>query len=118
MGAGLRWLLSDKDLSPFVGVGLSMTGANIEVTTFNPERSATPILVGVARAHSASLSGGVQLAVRSLRFSLEYIFESIFYTGANLANVEQTPDDDVRVVWRDSLTKDRHGIRFGAGVAF
>lgn len=118
MGVGARWLLSDKDFSPFVGAGLSMTGANIEVTTFNPMRSATPVLVGVARAHSASLSGGVQLAVRSLRVSLEYIFESIFYTGANLANVEQTPDDDVRVVWRDSLTKDRHGIRFGAGIAF
>ncbi len=30
----------------------------------------------------------------------------------------KTPNEDLRVVWRDSLKQDRHGIRFQVGYAF
>jgi hypothetical protein len=76
------------------------------------------LLVGDGRANSVSPSAGLQLSVRGLRMSLEYVFEYIYYTGASLEDKQKTPSEDLRVVWRDSLRLDRHGVRFEAGYAF
>jgi hypothetical protein len=60
----------------------------------------------------------VQLAVSSVRLSAEYIFEYVFYTGANLNDPQHTPSEDLNAIWKDSLKQDRHGVRFQVGFAF
>jgi hypothetical protein len=90
------------------------------VATSTPEMGFT-LLKGDGRAHSASASAGVHLAFRGLRMSLEYIYEHVYFTGANLdatQDKQKPPNEPLRVIWRDSLNQDRHGIRFQAGYAF
>ena len=77
-----------------------------------------PVLQGDGRANSLNPSAGVQLAVSYLRLSIEYVFEYVFYTGANLNDMQKTPSEDLRLVWEDSLNQDRHGVRFQVGFAF
>jgi hypothetical protein len=115
---GLRWMLLDKDFSPFAGVGFSSTSAPLRINHFNQQTMVYEFLDGHGQADSTSASAGVQLAVSNLRLSLEYIFEYVFYTGANLSDMPQTPSEDLRNVWVDSLKQDRHGVRFQVGFAF
>ena len=75
-------------------------------------------LDGEGLAHSVSLSGGLQLAVSYVRLSVEYLYEYIFYTGANLNDPQHKPSEELRTVWIDSLNQDRHGVRFQVGFAF
>jgi hypothetical protein len=75
------------------------------------------VLAGEGRANSVSPSAGVQLSAKGLRMSLEYVFEYIYYTGAN-EDKQKAPSEDLRIVWRDSLRVDRHGVRFEVGYAF
>ena len=65
-----------------------------------------------------SPSAGLQLAASYVRLSVEYIFEYVFYTGANLSDEQKTPSEDLRLIWADSLKQDRHGVRFQVGFAF
>jgi hypothetical protein len=118
LGGGVRWIIGDRDFSPFVGTGFSTTSAPLKVVHFNPMDGSSTFLDGKGNAHSANLSGGFQLAVSYFRLSLEYIYEYVFYTGANLNDMQQTPSEDLRTIWYDSLHQDRHGIRFQVGFAF
>ena len=38
------------------------------------------------------------------------MFEYAFYTGANQNDMQKTPSEDLRVVWRDSLKQDRQDL--------
>jgi hypothetical protein len=117
-GVGARWLLVDKDFSPFVGAAFSSTNAALKIVHVSPERGDTQFLDGKGRAHSLSASGGMQLAISYVRLSLEYLYEHVFYTGANLNDAPKTPSEELRLVWEDSLKQDRHGVRFQVGFAF
>jgi len=115
---GVRWFLGDRDFAPFVGTAFSTTSASLAINHMDPMTGATSFLQGNGRAHSVSASGGLQLAVSYVRLSVEYIFEYVFYTGANLNDMQKTPSEDLRLVWEDSLHQDRHGVRFQVGFAF
>jgi hypothetical protein len=117
-GLGLRWIFGDKDFSPFVGTAFSATSAPLKIVHFDPARGAADYFDGKGSANSLSVSAGLQLAVSYLRLSLEYLYEYVFYTGANLNDEQRTPSEDLRVVWADSLQQDRHGVRFQVGFAF
>jgi opacity protein-like surface antigen len=114
---GLRYFLGDRDFSPFVGAGFSSTHASLAILHSDP-MSGTNFLQGNGRANSLNASAGVQLAVSYVRLSLEYIFEYEIYTGANKNDMQKTPNEDLRLVWEDSLNQDRHGFRFQVGFAF
>jgi len=118
LGGGVRWILGDRDFSPFAGVGFSTTSAPLKVVHFDPMSGGSTFLDGNGNAHSTSLSGGLQLATGYVRLSLEYLYEYVFYTGANLNDMVKTPSEDLRQVWYDSLHQDRHGFRFQVGIAF
>jgi hypothetical protein len=117
-GAGARWILGDRDFSPFLGTAFSSTNAPLKIVHFDPATNQTNFLDGKGRAQSVSLSAGLQLAVSYVRLSLEYLYEYVFYTGANLNDMQQTPSEELRGVWDDSLRQDRHGVRFQVGFAF
>ena len=113
---GARWFLSDRDLSPFIGVGFDSTHAPLAIV--HPTMTDNMVLQGNGRANGLNASAGLQLSVSYLRLSLEYVFEYLIYTGANLNDMQKTPSEDLRLVWEDSLNQDRHGIRFQVGIAF
>jgi hypothetical protein len=114
---GVRYFLGDRDLAPFVGAGFSTTHASLAIV--HPVMGGgANFLQGDGRAHSISASGGVQLAISYVRLSVEYVFEYLIYTGANLNDMQKTPSEDLRLVWEDSLKQDQHGIRFQVGFAF
>jgi len=115
---GGRFFLFDKDFSPFLGTAFSSTSAPLKIVHYNMSTMNNDYLDGNGRAHSVSASVGAQLAVSYLRLSLEYLYEHIFYTGANKNDMQDTPSDDLRQVWEDSLKQDRHGVRFQVGFAF
>jgi hypothetical protein len=116
---GLRYFLGDRDFTPFVGAAFSTTSASLAILKVDQMNGGgTTFLQGNGRANSVSASGGLQLAYSYLRLSLEYIFEYVFYTGANLSDMQKTPSEDLRLVWADSLRQDRHGVRFQVGFAF
>jgi len=115
---GARWVLGDRDFAPFGGVAFSSTSAPLKVNHYDMQTMQTTFLDGKGKADSGSASAGVQLAVSQVRLSVEYIFEYVFYTGANLNDMQQTPSEDLRGVWSDSLRQDRHGFRFQVGFAF
>jgi len=115
--AGVRWIFGDRDFSPFAGAAFSTTSAALKIVHFDPNTGSGNFLDGHGSANSASLSGGLQLAISYVRLSLEYLYEYVFYTGANL-NDMQKPSDELRGVWEDSLSQDRHGVRFQVGFAF
>jgi hypothetical protein len=117
LGLGARWFLGSHDFGPFLGAGLTMSESHLQVATSTPEMGFT-LLKGDGRAHSAGGSAGMHLAYRGLRLSLEYIYEHVYFTGANLEDPQKTPSEPLRVIWRDSLKQDRHGLRFQAGYAF
>ena len=80
---------------------------------------ASTFLDGNGRAHSVEpVRRRCSCAVSYVRLSLEYVFEYVFYTGANLNDMQTTPSEDLRVIWEDSLDQDRHGVRFQVGFAF
>jgi hypothetical protein len=118
MGGSSRWMMLPKDFTPFIGAGFSVTKAHLQVLRYDPMTGQSNFLRGDGRAHSLNLQAGVQLSVLALRLSLEYVFEYIYYTGANLEDERLTPSEDLRGVWQGSLDADRHGIRFQVGLAF
>jgi hypothetical protein len=115
---GVRWFLLDRDFAPFVGTAFSSTSAALAINHADPMTGATSFLQGNGRAHSISGSAGLQLAVSYVRLSVEYLYEYVFYTGANLNDMQKTPSEDLRLIWEDSLHQDRHGVRFQVGFAF
>lgn len=117
-GFGGRFILGDRDFSPFAGIGFASTSAALKINHYDAQAMNTMFLDGKGNADSGNLSAGVQLAISQVRLSVEYIFEYVFYTGANLNDMQHTPSADLRSVWNDSLTQDRHGIRFQVGFAF
>ncbi|HEY7373645.1 MAG TPA: hypothetical protein VIF57_15900 [Polyangia bacterium] len=117
-GLNVRWMLGDRDFTPFVGVGFATTHAPLKIYHYNAQTMQSMPLDGHGGADSGNASAGVQLAVSNVRLSVEYIFEYVFYTGANLSDMQQTPSEDLRSVWNDSLKQDRHGVRFQVGFAF
>jgi hypothetical protein len=117
-GAGVRWIMGDRDFSPFVGTAFSSTNAALKILHYDQMANTSNFLDGKGRAHSVSLSGGLQLAISYVRLSLEYLYEYVFYTGANLNDPQLSPSEELRAVWEDSLRQDRHGVRFQVGVAF
>jgi hypothetical protein len=116
-GAGARWILFDRDFSPFVGTAFSTTSAPLKILHNSPD-GGSAFLDGNGNAHSLSGSGGVQLATGYVRVSVEYLYEYLFYTGANLNDMQRTPSEPLRTVWEKSLDEDKHGIRVQVGVAF
>jgi hypothetical protein len=132
LGMGGRWIFSDKDLSPFVGGGFAVAGADMQLasTVFSqPNRgvilppdmsgSANPSASsGSARANMLNGSAGLALAVKNLRIMLAYVYTYTFYSGANDSDMQKTPDDNLRQIWLDGLNHDRHAIRFQVGYAF
>ena len=108
----------DRDFSPFVGTGFSSTSAPLQIYHFDEHDRHEHLLEGKGNAHSLSRSAGLQLATGYVRLSLEYLYEYVFYTGANLNDPQRTPSEALRVIWDDSLSQDRHGIRFQVGFAF
>ena len=61
----------------------------------------------------------MQLAVSYVRLSLEYVFEYVFYTGANLNDMQKTPSEELRGgAGTTASAQDRHGVRFQVGFAF
>jgi hypothetical protein len=117
-GGGIRGIIGDRDFSPFIGTGFSTTSAPLKVVHYDMNTGAATFLDGNGMAHSANLSAGFQLATGYVRLSLEYLYEYLFYTGANLNDMQRKPSEDLRLVWSDSLHQDRHGIRFQVGLAF
>ena len=115
---GVRWILADRDFSPFVGTAFSATSAPLKIVQFDPALRTSSNLDGKGSANSVNASAGLQLAVSYVRLSLEYLYEYVFYTGANLNDPDRTPSENLRVVWADSLHTDRHGVRFQVGFAF
>ena len=118
IGGGVRWFISDNNFSPFFGAGFAVTTSHLQILSPQPQMDGgTGLLTGNGRANSVSPSAGVQISAKGLRMTLEYVYEYVYYTGANLDEA-QTPSEDLRIVWRDSLRQDRHGVRFEVGYAF
>jgi len=116
MGASGRWMLLPKDFTPFVGAGFSVTKAPLQVFHVDPMTGQSAFLTGNGRAHSANLSAGVQLSISALRLSLEYVFEYIFFTGAE--DMKVIPSKELLPIWQGSVDGDKHGVRFQVGIAF
>lgn len=114
---GARYFLGDRDFAPFLGAGFSSTSAALAIYHVN-QMGGGNFLQGNGRANSLNASAGVQLAISYVRLSLEYVFEYLIYTGANLNDMQKTPSEDLRLVWEDSLKQDQHGVRFQVGFAF
>jgi hypothetical protein len=113
-GGGVRWIMFESEFTPFVGTAFSSTSAPLQII----DQQQGGFLQGHGNAHSLSGSAGLQLATGYVRLSLEYLYEYLFYTGANLNDMAHTPSEALRVIWEDSLSQDQHGIRFQVGVAF
>jgi hypothetical protein len=118
-GGHARWFFTEKDFTPFIGTGFAFSSSSLAIyAPSDPSSFGGNVLAGDGRAHSVDGSAGLLLSVRGLRLSLEYIFEYVYYTGANQNDMQKTPSEDLRIVWSDSLRQDRHGIRFQVGYAF
>jgi hypothetical protein len=113
-----RWYAVDRPFTPFVGAGLGSTTADLDVFWFGKDQTGAASYTGEARGHSMSAHAGAQLATRNLRLSLEYVFNYVFFTGANLADMEKTPNEQMRAVWYETLNEHRHGIQVRVGYAF
>ncbi len=122
-GAGARWIMTDRDFSPFIGTAFSSTSAPLKIIHTTPE-GGSEFLDGSGNAQSLSGSAGIQLATGYVRLSLEYLYEYVFYTGANVKAVNSMPQpklppsEPLRTVWEESLNQDKHGVRFQVGIAF
>ena len=113
-----RWYAADRPFTPFVGAGLGLTTADLEVFWYGKDGTSAADYRGAARGHSMSAHAGVQVATRNLRFSLEYVFQYVFFTGANLDDMTKTPNEQMRAVWLETLNEHRHGIQARVGYAF
>jgi hypothetical protein len=119
LGFNGRWFLSDRELSPFLGAGIGVTTADLNVLWYGKDQTPSMTLPpGSARGHSLSAAGGVQLAKGNIRLSVEYVFQYVFYTGAGLNQMDMMPNDQIRIVWQETLDAHRHGVRFEVGLAF
>jgi hypothetical protein len=116
MGGSGRWMMLPKNFTPFVGAGFSVTKAHLQVLRFDPMTGQTAFAEGNGRAHSVNLSAGAQLSVSALRLSLEYVYEHIYFTGAQ--NLMMFPSKELLPVWQGSVDADKHGVRFQVGFAF
>jgi len=114
-----RWFASGtRNLSPFVGAGLASTTADLDVFwNGSKDGSSAMALSGRARGHSMSAHAGLQLAVRNLRLSLEYVFQYVFFTGAD-TTMDKVPSEQMRIVWQETLDHHRHGVVFRVGFAY
>ncbi len=115
-----RWYAVNRELTPFVGAGIGLTTAD-DLKVFWYGRDNTPAMdfpPGDARGHSMSAHAGIQLATRNLRLSIEYVFQYVFFTGANLADMTKTPNEQMRIVWQETLDDHRHGFQLRVGYAF
>jgi hypothetical protein len=117
-GLGARAMLLDKDISPFIGAAFSTTSAPLKINHYNQMTMQTMFLDGEGRANSVSGSAGLHLGMGNVRVSLEYLYEYVFYTGANLHDMQHHPSEDLKSVWNESLDADHHGVRFQVGFAF
>jgi hypothetical protein len=116
-GLAARWLLFDYNFSPFLGTAFSSTNAPLKIV--HPDMMGqNTFLDGKGTANTLGASVGVQLAASYVRFSLEYLYEYILYTGANLNDSDRTPSEDLRAVWEQSLKLDSNGVRFQVSLAF
>jgi opacity protein-like surface antigen len=113
-----RWYAADRPFTPFVGAGIGLTTADLTVFWYGRDGSPAGDLIGAARGHSMTAHAGVQLATRNLRFSLEYVFSYVFFTGANLDDMDKTPSEQMRTVWQETLDEHRHGLQVRVGYAF
>jgi hypothetical protein len=113
-----RFYLSDHDLTPYVGTGLSFMSSSLQLYGSTTSSSGSSFLTGSGRANGLNAEAGLALAYRAFRMSLEYVFEYTFYTGANLNDMKNTPSPDLKKALSDSLKADRNGVRFQVGYAF
>lgn len=109
-----RWYLTAHDFTPFIDTGLSFMSSNLALFS----TSGSGYLSGSGRANSASAGAGLAFGFRSLRMSIEYVFEYTFYTGASLNDDKKTPSPELDTALSSSLHADRNGVRFEAGYAF
>ncbi|HXJ23946.1 MAG TPA: hypothetical protein VMT03_27380 [Polyangia bacterium] len=112
-----RWYILMTKLTPFLGTGLTITSAHLQVVSY-PMGGGSMLEAGEGRANSFNLSGGLQIAVSAFRLSVEYVYEHAFYTGASLDDAKKTPSTDLDTVWSSSLKQDQNGIRVQVGYAF
>jgi hypothetical protein len=117
IAAGARWYLMDTNFSPFLSGGFAITGSHLQIPQSNADGSNT-LLAGDGRAHSVSGGGGLELDIRNARLSVEYVYEHVYYAGANKQGMDMPPSPELQLVWQNSLVQDRHGIRVQAGYAF
>ena len=116
-GLGARWIVTDNNFSPFMGAGFASTRAPLKIVQPNPQ-GGNDYLEGKGTANSINGSAGLQVGVGYVRFSLEYIFEYVIYTGANKTDMDRTPSEDLNKVWEESLKQDRNGVRFQVSLAY
>jgi len=109
-----RWYLTEHDFTPFVDTGLSLMSSNLALFS----STGSGYLSGSGRANSASLGAGLAFGFRSLRMSIEYVFEYTFYTGASLNDDKKTPSPELDTALSSSLHADRNGVRFEVGYGF
>lgn len=117
IAAGARWYLMDTNFSPFLSGGFAITGSHLQIIQPNSDGTNT-LVVGEGRAHSVSGGGGLELDMRNARLSVEYVYEHVYYAGANKQGMDMPPSQDLQSVWQKSLVQDRNGIRVQAGYAF
>jgi hypothetical protein len=113
-----RWYLLDRDFTPYVGTGLSFMSSELALFVPVPGSYSSNYTNGSGRANSVALAAGLAFGLRSLRMSIEYVFEYAFYTGASLNDDKKTPSPELDKALSSSLHADRNGVRFQAGYAF
>ena len=116
-GLRVRWYLTAHDFTPFVDTGLSFMSSNLALCTSAYCGDANHI-AGTGRANSVNVGAGLAFGFRSLRVSIEYVFEYAFYTGASLNDEKKTPSPELDTALSSSLRTDRNGVRFELGYAF
>lgn len=113
-----RWYLLARDFTPFVDTGISFMSSDLALYVPNPDSNGSTYRSGSGRANSVVAGAGLAFGFRSFRFSIEYVFEYAFYTGASLNDDKKTPNPDLETALSTSLHADRNGLRFQAGYAF
>lgn len=113
-----RWYLLSSKLSPFLGIGLTISNAHLQLVQGAMYGVGGTLLSGQGRANSYNAGAGVQLAYAAFRLSAEYVYEHAYYTGSSLDDRMKTPNGTLNEVWSNSLKDDRHGFRVQAGYAF
>jgi hypothetical protein len=111
-----RWYLLSTKVTPFVGGGMTITSAHVQIVQGGQNGSS--LLSGEARANSFNLAGGLQVAYAAFRLSGEGLYEHAYYTGASADDVKKTPNSQLKGIWSDSLKQDQFGIRVQVGFAF